>query len=268
MSLNSLSLATQIRVHSLRMVTEAKASHIASALSIADIIAVLYASILVTYPKNPAHPERDRFLLSKGHACTAVYAALAEMGFIPLNQLDSYGTNGSCLMNHISHHVPGVEFSAGALGHLLSVSAGKALFAKRHNKIWRTYVLLSDGELNEGSNWEAIMFSAHHNLNNLIAVVDKNNYQSFTTTQDTLSMDPLEEKFASFGWNVYSVDGHSHQELTLALSSAKTSQSRPSVIVANTVKGKGVSFMENMVEWHYKNPSLDQLQSALREVLS
>jgi transketolase len=266
--LDSLLFAKKIRAHSLRMVAAAGASHIASALSIADIVAVLYSNILVSYPDNPAHQDRDRFLLSKGHACTAVYAALAEMEFFPLNELDSYGANGSRLMNHISHQVPGVEFSAGALGHLLPVAAGKALFAKRQNKSWRTYVLLSDGELNEGSNWEAIMFSAHHQLHNLIAIVDKNNYQSFTTTQETLNMDPLEDKFASFGWNVYSVNGHSHHELSCAFAAANHNENSPSVVIANTVKGKGVSFMENLVEWHYKNPSRDQLHTALLEVLS
>ena len=267
-STDSLSLAKKIRAHSLQMVTTARASHIASALSIADIVAVLYAKILVSYPNNPTHQDRDRFLLSKGHACTAVYAALAEMGYFSLNELESYGANGSRLMNHISHHVPGVEFSAGALGHLLPVAAGKALFAKKQNKPWRTYVILSDGELNEGSNWEAIMFSAHHKLSNLIAIIDKNNYQSFTTTQETLNMDPLEEKFSCFGWNVYSVDGHSHEELGHAFASAAENKDTPSVIVANTVKGKGVSFMENLVEWHYKNPSEDQLSSAMLEVLA
>ena len=267
-STNSLLLAKQIRAHALRMVTAAGASHIASALSIADIVAVLYANILVSYHDDPAHPDRDRFLLSKGHACTAVYAALAEMGYFPLHELESYGANGSRLMNHISHYVPGVEFSAGALGHLLPVAAGKAMFANRQHKSWRAYVILSDGELNEGSNWEAIMFAAHHKLSNLIAVVDKNNYQSFTTTQETLNMDPLEDKFSCFGWNVYSVDGHSHDELSLAFAAAIKNQNSPTVVIANTVKGKGVSFMENMVEWHYRNPSEEQLHSAVLEILS
>jgi transketolase len=265
--MDSLLLSKKIRAHSLRMVAAAGASHIASALSMADIVSVLYSNILVSYPENPAHPHRDRFLLSKGHACTAVYAVLAELGYFPLHELDSYGANGSRLMNHISHYVPGVEFSAGALGHLLPVAAGKALFAKRQNKSWRTYVILSDGELNEGSNWEAIMFSAHHKLNNLIAIVDKNNYQSFTTTQETLNMDPLEDKFTCFGWNACSVDGHSHQDLSSAFAAAAENQDKPSVIIANTVKGKGVSFMENMVEWHYRNPSEELLHSALLEVL-
>ena len=264
---DSLLFAKQIRAHSLRMVTTAGASHIASALSIADIVAVLYSDILTFYPDDPSHQDRDRFLLSKGHACTVVYAALAELGFFPTSELGTYGANGSRLMNHISHHVPGVEMSAGALGHLLPVAAGKALFAKGQNRSWHTYVILSDGELNEGSNWEAIMFAAHHKLSNLLAVVDKNNYQSFTTTQETLNMDPLEDKFSSFGWNTYSVDGHSHEQLRSAFLSARNYHERPSVIIANTIKGKGVSYMENAVEWHYKNPTEDQLRHALSEVL-
>ena len=264
---DSFRLAKKIRCHSLRMVTTAGASHIASSLSIADIVAVLYSNILKHFPGNPLDPDRDRLLLSKGHACTAIYAVLAELAYFPLKELETYGANGSRLMNHISHYVPGVEFSAGALGHLLPVGAGKALFASAQGKPWKVYVVLSDGELNEGSNWEAIMFAAHHNLSNLVAVVDKNNYQSFTTTQQTLNMDPLESKFSSFGWNVHSVDGHSHQELTSAFLSAMSWSEAPSVIIANTIKGKGVSFMENNVDWHYKNPSQEQLESALLEVL-
>lgn len=267
-TISSLVLAQQIRAHSLRMVTRARASHIASALSVADIVAVLYANILNYFPEKPCHPERDRFLLSKGHACTAVYSALAELGFFPKEDLKNYGANGSMLMNHISHHVPGVEFSAGALGHLLPVASGKALFAKKQRKQWKTYVVLSDGELNEGSNWESIIFATHHKLGNLTAVIDKNNYQSLTTTQETLNMDPLEDKFSSFGWDVHSVDGHSHAELNAAFLSANKTLDAPSVVIANTIKGKGVSYMENSVEWHYKNPSQEQLSDALSEVLS
>lgn len=264
--IDSLILAQQIRAQSLRMVTRARASHIASALSVADVVAVLYANILNSFPEAPLHTERDRFLLSKGHACTAVYSVLAELGFFPKEDLESYGANGSVLMNHISHHVKGVEFSAGALGHLLPVASGKALFAKKQGKQWKTYVILSDGELNEGSNWESIIFAAHHKLGNLTAVIDKNNYQSFTTTQETLNMDPLEDKFLSFGWDVHSVDGHSHTALNAAFLSATKVLDAPSVVIANTIKGKGVSFMENNVEWHYKNPSEEQLSDALSEV--
>ncbi|MCP9808658.1 transketolase [Cyanobium sp. HWJ4-Hawea] len=268
MSQDSFLLAKYVRQHALRMVWKAGASHISSALSIADIVAVLFSSILNHCPSDPLQPDRDRVLLSKGHACTAIYAVLAELGYFAKEELDDYGTNGSRLMNHISHYVPGVEFSAGALGHLLPVGAGKALYAKSQKKTWNTYVILSDGELNEGSNWEAIMFAAHHRLYNLIAIVDKNNLQSFTSTQETLNMDPLEDKFSSFGWKVYSVDGHSHQELSSAFAAASSNCNSPNVIIANTTKGKGVSFMENKVEWHYKNPSQEQFQAALLEISS
>jgi len=268
MTLDSRLMAKHIRQHALRMAHKARASHVSSALSIADIVAVLYCNVIKHIPSDPLHPDRDRVLLSKGHACTAIYSVLAELGYFPKVELEDYGTNGSRLMNHISHHVPGVEFSAGSLGHLLPVGAGKALFAKYQKRQWNTYVIMSDGELNEGSNWEAIMFAAHHRLDNLVAIIDKNNFQSFTTTQETLNMDPLEDKFKSFGWNTYSVDGHSHQELSVAFAAASSKSNSPSVVIANTIKGKGVSFMENNVEWHYKNPSSVQLKSALLEVLS
>ena len=267
MSKESMILARKIRYHALYMVYEAKASHISSALSIADIVSVLYAGVLNISPDRPSHPERNRLLLSKGHACTAIYAALAELGYFPIEELAKYGKNGSRLMNHISHYVPGVEFSAGALGHLLPVGTGKALFAKSQKMSWDTFVILSDGELNEGSNWEAIMFAAHHKLDNLVAIIDKNNLQSFTTTQQTLDMDPLQDKFKSFGWNVYTIDGHSHEEIKNAFDSTRMKNKKPNVIIANTIKGKGVSFMENKVEWHYKNPNEDQLREALKEVL-
>jgi transketolase len=263
---NSRILSQKIRSHCLNMVARAGASHIASALSIADLVAVLYSDILRFNPSIPSHNERDRLLLSKGHACTAIYAVLAEFNFFNSAELETYGADGSYLMNHISHYVPGVEFSAGALGHLLPVGAGKALFAKRNLQSWRTFVILSDGELNEGSNWEAIMFAAHHKLSNLVAIVDKNNYQSFTTTQNTLNMDPLDSKFQSFGWNVINIDGHDHCQINHSLSEACRSSSFPTVIIANTIKGKGVSFMENDVQWHYKTPTQDQLKEALAEV--
>ena len=204
------------------------------ALSISDIVAVLYSQILNHYPDAPSNPERDRLLLSKGHACTAMYAALAELGYFPKEELAQYGKNGSRLMNHISHYVPGVEFSAGALGHLLPVGAGKALFAKKQDKPWRTFVILSDGELNEGSNWEAIMFAAHHKLDNLVAIVDKNNLQSFTTTQETLNMDPLEDKFKSFGWDTCTINGHSHDAIEEVLKTSNQSSHCPKVCLLYT----------------------------------
>lgn len=259
-------LAKKIRAQAIQMVHRARASHIGSALSIADIMSVLYGRILKVDPKKPAWDDRDRFILSKGHACVAVYAALAECGFIDREDLLSYGDDHSVLMNHISHKVPGVEFSTGALGHGLPVAVGKALAAQKRNEKWRSFVLLSDGELDEGSNWEAIMFAAHHHIDNLVAIVDYNKLQSLTTVEKTLGLEPLAEKFRAFGWAVQEVDGHDHDALHLLLSSTPWVAGRPSILIAHTVKGKGVSFMENRIEWHYKSPNKEQLEQALSEL--
>lgn len=258
-------LAKNIRISALRMVYKAKASHIASALSIADILAVLYGCILHFDKDHPSYPERDRFILSKGHACVAVYAALAEVGIITKVELESYGEDFSWLMNHISHKVPGVEFSTGSLGHGLPFGVGKALSARvKKNATWNTYVLLSDGEMDEGSNWEALMFAAHHKLSNLVAIIDHNKLQSLDTTDNTLSLEPLRSKLESFGCFVLEVDGHSHSEMKNAFLSLSLTQ--PTVIIAHTTKGRGVSFMENKIEWHYKNPTENQLQCAINEL--
>lgn len=258
------SLAKQIRVNCLRMVHRAKASHIASALSIVDILAVLYGRVMNFDPATPDSEMRDRFILSKGHACVAVYSTIAEIGVISKELLDTYGEDFSWLMNHISHKVPGVEFSTGALGHGLPFGVGKAIAAKIKGEAWRTFVLLSDGEMDEGSNWEALMFAAHHKLESLTAIVDYNKLQSLGSVADTLGLEPLVEKLAAFGCDVREVDGHDHSQIFEALTERTTGKSR--VIVAHTVKGKGVSFMENRVEWHYKNPNDEQLAAALSEL--
>lgn len=260
----STELARSIRVNALKMVSDAKASHIGSALSIADIVAVLYGHVMHLSPANPDLPTRDRFILSKGHACVAIYAVLSELGYIARDELSTYGMNESWLMNHISHKVPGVEFSTGALGHGLSFGVGKALVAKKEKLPWRTFVLLSDGEMDEGSNWEALMFSAHHRLDNLIAIIDHNKLQSLDTTFSTLNLEPLEEKLNAFGCQVWRVDGHNHEQLAETLMSE--SNGKPRVVIADTVKGKGVSFMENQVSWHYKSPSPADLEIALGEL--
>lgn len=262
----STAFAALIRRHALSMVSEANASHIGSALSIADIIAVLYAEILHLDPGQPAFPGRDRFLLSKGHACVAVYAALAVRGFFPPSELANYGRDHSPLMNHISHKVAGVEFSTGALGHGLPFGVGKALAAKRQKANWRTFVVLGDGEMDEGSNWEALMFASHHCLDNLVAIIDYNNLQSLTTVAQTLGLEPLRAKLESFGWSVQEVDGHDHEQLRFALNCVPWQAGRPSVLIARTVKGKGVSFMEDKVEWHYRSPNKSQLIQALAEL--
>ncbi len=260
----SKDFAKKIRKHILNMVHNSGGSHIASALSIVDIISVLYNEILKVDNKNPKWKERDRFILSKGHACTPIYATLAELDFISISDLELYGKNNSILMNHVSHKVAGVEFSTGALGHGLPFGVGKAKSAKILNEKWKTFVLLSDGELDEGSNWEAFMFAAHHKLNNLTAIIDYNKLQSLDTVEKTMGLEPLAEKFKSFGWEVFEVDGHDYSQISSAL---LFKNSNPKVIIAHTIKGKGVSFMENKVEWHYKTPNKVELDLALSELI-
>jgi transketolase len=262
----SQNLANRMRVQALQMVHRAKASHIGSALSICDIVAVLYGQVMCVDPEQPDEPNRDRFILSKGHACVAVYAALAETGFVPREELLKYGQDHSVMMNHISHKVTGVEFSTGSLGHGLPFGTGKALAANRRSLDWRTFVLLSDGELGEGSNWEAMMFAAHHQLDNLVAIVDYNKLQSLTTVDKTLRVEPLADKARAFGWAVREVNGHNHAALTDLLGSVPWEPGKPSFLIAHTTKGKGVSFMENSVDWHYKSPSAEQLAQAMGEL--
>ena len=257
-------LARKIRISALKMVHRARASHIGSALSIADILAVLYGEVINFNSADQNLVFRDRFILSKGHACVAVYAALAEVGFIPKDALDTYGDDFSWLMNHISHKVNGVEFSTGSLGHGLPFAVGKALSAKIQNETWRTFVVMSDGEMDEGSNWEALMFAAHHKLNNLTAIIDYNKLQSLDTVEHTLGLEPLTDKLKAFGCSVHEIDGHDHRLLLKALISIN--DNKPTVIIAHTIKGKGVSFMENRVEWHYKNPNDAELALALSEI--
>ncbi|MBU3568206.1 transketolase [Polynucleobacter alcilacus] len=261
----SWELAKKVRIDSLKMVARAGASHIGSALSIADIVAVLYENILNVDSKSPISQTRDRLILSKGHACVAIYAVLANKGFFPAADLESYGQDYSFLMNHISHKVPGVEFSTGSLGHGLPFGAGKAFYAKKHHEKWQTFVILGDGEMDEGSNWEALMFAAHHRLSNLTAIIDYNKLQSLTTIEETLSIEPLADKLKAFGAMVLEVDGHSHQELLHAF---KERANQPKVIIAHTIKGKGVSFMENQVLWHYRSPSEEQLKDAITEIIN
>jgi len=259
-------LAKNIRLQVLGMVYRAKASHVGSCFSVADIIAVLYGSVLNVRPNEPMWKERDRFILSKGHSAAAVYAALALRGFILEEELINYGEFGSLLMTHISHKINGVEFSTGSLGHGLPFATGKAMAAKKDKKSWRAFALLSDGELDEGSNWEAFMFAAHHKLDNLVAIIDYNKLQSLTTVASTLGLEPLVDKFAAFGWSVKEVDGHNLADIESLLKTVPWVSEKPSVLIAHTTKGKGVSFMENQVEWHYKSPSDDQLLLALQEL--
>jgi transketolase len=246
------------------MTHRANASHIGSCLSAADLIAVLYGGVLRHDPQHPDWDARDYFILSKGHATAILYAVLAECGYFPIEWLDTYGQDGTCLPGHVTHHgIPGVELSTGSLGHGLPVGCGLALAAQQDQPTRRIYVLLSDGELDEGSNWEAILFAGHHKLTNLVALVDYNKIQSFGTVQEVLDLHPLVEKWQAFGWFVSEIDGHDHQQISDALGATSD---RPHVVIAHTVKGKGVSFMENQLVWHYKSPNGDQLAQALHEL--
>lgn len=264
--MDSIEFAKQLRELSVGMVYRAHASHIGGAMSMADVIAVLYNDILKYDATRPDLPERDRFLLSKGHACVSLYAALALKGFFPKEQLQTYGQNGSTLLCHISHHVPGVEMSAGSLGHGLPVAAGIALAAQRKHQPYRTYVVLGDGEMDEGSNWEALMFAAHHRLSNLCAIIDYNKIQSFGNTNDVIRLEPLADKIKAFNCAVVDIDGHDHEQIHQAFKQFDAEHDRPTVIIANTIKGKGVSFMENNIAWHYKSPNDAQYKTAIEEI--
>lgn len=260
-------LARRIRIHCVRMTYRARASHVASALSIADILAVLYGGVLRIDPRNPAWVDRDRLVLSKGHAAVALYSVLAEVGFFPVNWLDSYGRDGSPLVGHVtSHGVPGVEVSTGSLGHGLPIAAGMALAGKMDRRNYRVYAILSDGECDEGSTWEAALFAAHHKLDALTAVIDANGWQGFGRTEEVLTLSPLRDKWESFGWTVVETDGHDVAALLHVLTSVPVEMHRPTCIIARTVKGKGVSFMEDRLEWHYKSPTEHEFRQALGEL--
>jgi transketolase len=250
------------------MVHRANSSHIGSCLSAADLLAVLYGSILRLDPKRPAWEDRDRFILSKGHAAAILYAVLAETGFFSRKLLDTFCQTGSPQLGHASHHVPGVEVSTGSLGHGLPIGCGMALSAIRDGRFHRVFVMLSDGELDEGSNWEAILFAGHHKLDNLIAIVDSNKIQSFGSVTEVLDLEPLAAKWRAFGWAVREIDGHECEQVEAALQALPAEHGRPSAIIAHTVKGKGVSFMENDLLWHYRSPSAGELSSALAELNS
>lgn len=264
---DSRKMARAIRRHAIEMTHLGNSSHVGSVLSIADILAVLYSTVLNVDPTDPKWRARDRFILAKGHAGAGVYAALAERGFFPIERLRLHYQNGSVLSGHVSHKgVPGVELSTGSLGHGLGVGAGMALAGKRRADGHRVYVLMSDGECDEGSNWEAIMFASHHKLDNLVAIVDYNKIQSLASVGDTLALEPFADKWRAFGWRVVEVDGHDHGELAEALNVPFDQYDHPTVVICHTTKGKGVSFMEGKVLWHYRSPQGDEYDAAVNEL--
>jgi transketolase len=258
-------LALRLRRHVVRMCNLGGSSHVGSALSMADIIAVLYGGVLRVDPLKPDWPERDRFILSKGHAGACVYAALAEREFFRVEILDQHYQNGSKLSGHVSHKgVPGVEVSTGSLGHGLGIGAGMAFNLRRMGGSRRIYAVLSDGECDEGSVWEAALFAGHHRLANLCVVIDHNKLQSIGPVAEALNLEPFDEKWRAFGWATLRVDGHDHEALRSAF--AEVANDRPTCIIADTVKGRGVSFMENQVLWHYRAPRGDEFIAAMREL--
>lgn len=259
-------LARKIRAHSLRMVARARSSHIGSALSTADLLAVLYGEVLRVDPARPDWTERDRFVLSKGHAGVALYAALHERGFFSSDLLSTFYQNGTYLAGHVTSGVPGVDLSTGSLGHGLPVACGLALAARRSAARYKVYALLSDGECDEGSTWEAALFAGHHHLDNLIAIVDYNKIQSLGRVADIMGLEPFGLKWHAFGWAVTETDGHDVGAIRRALVHVPCQSDRPSCVIAHTIKGKGVSFMENLLDWHYRSPDGEELARALAEL--
>lgn len=256
--MTSEQLAWKIRRHGIEMTHLSGGSHVGAVLSVADIVAMLYAEVMQVDPQNPKWDKRDRFILSKGHAGASIYAALAERGFFPVEELKTHYQNGSRLSGHVSHHLPGVDFSTGSLGHGLSAGAGMAYAAKKDGKDHNVYVVIGDGECDEGSVWEAALFANHFRLQNLVAIVDHNHMQSVDFTENTLELGDLGAKWKAFGWNVIEINGNDHEQLRQAFSQVKKLQSsadhKPTVIVAHTVKGFGVGYMQNDILWHYRFP--------------
>jgi len=248
-------ITKDIRINILKLTYKAKSSHIGSCLSIVEILAVLYNKIL---------KKKDRFILSKGHAALALYCTLYQKKYISLKVLNSFGSNKTILMNHVSHKVNGVEFSTGSLGHGLPVAIGKAIKFKTNKEKNKVYVLMSDGEINEGTTWEGLLFASHHKLDNLNIIIDYNKIQSMDFINKVINIEPLKSKFLSFGCNVKVINGHNITAIKNALT--KSIKNKPNVIIANTIKGKGVSFMENNNLWHYKNPNLEELKRSLLEI--
>jgi len=266
--MTSEQLAWKVRRHGIEMTHLSQGSHIGAILSVADIVAVLYNDVANVNPKNPKMSTRDRVILSKGHAGAAIYAALAEKGFFDVDILKTHYQNGSVLSGHVSHKgVPGVEFSTGSLGHGLSIGAGMAYAAKIDNKTHKVFVILGDGENNEGAVWEAALVANHFKLNNLVGIIDYNKMQSLDFVENTISLDSLAAKWKAFGWNVLEADGHNHDSLKEAFKLAENQNEKPTMIIAHTVKGKGISFMENEILWHYRFPHLgEEYDNSIKEL--
>ena len=259
--------AKEIRRSIVSMITEAKSGHPGGSLSATDILTALYFSEMNIDPANPKMEGRDRFVLSKGHAAPAIYATLAEKGYFSKDELMTLRKFGSRLQGHPDmKKLPGIEISTGSLGQGLSVANGMALNAKMFNENYRTYVILGDGEIQEGQIWEAAMTAAHYKLDNLCAFLDNNNLQIDGNVSEIMGVEPLDKKWEAFGWNVIKIDGHDFEQILSALDKARECKDKPTMIIAKTIKGKGVSFMENVCGFHGVAPTLEELERALAEL--
>jgi len=258
--------AEKIRKKVLEIIYNAKSGHTGGSLSAVDILTVLYFKVLNIDPENPKMPGRDRFILSKGHSVEACYCVLAERGFFPKDWLDTYGKFKSPLAGHPVNSVPGIEVNTGALGHGLSIGTGMAIAAKMNNSPYRIYVLMGDGEQNEGSVYEAAMAASHYKLDNLIAITDRNRLQISGYTENVMKLERLTDRWQAFGWNVIETDGNCVEKLLDVFLNGIPGNRKPTMIIAGTVKGKGVSFIENKAEWHHKVPSEKELQMAINEL--
>ena len=257
----------QLRRLMIESLEPGESHHIGCSFSILEIVSVLYYRMMHVNPRNPKDPKRDIFILSKGHGALAVYVVLCDLGFISKEQMMTYDRNGSILPEHIHKEVPGVEASTGSLGHGLPISSGFALSFKNDNKDNKVYVVMSDGELNEGSNWEAIQFAAHHNLSNLVAIIDLNGFQGFARTKDVLDLSPLKEKFESFQWNVLDVDGNDLEALEATFRGIqKQNLEKPTVVLARTVKAHGMPMYEGKFESHYHSIDAEMQKKMLSEL--
>ena len=264
--INYLDLTSKKLRRRILNVAMGKGGHIGGSFSAVDIILTLYKNVLNIDLEDPKWPERDRFILSKGHCSLALYAVLEEIGFLEPGELDNYTLKGSRLAGHTEHfEIPAIEMTTGSLGHGISCAAGMALAAKISGKNWKVFCVVGDGECNEGSVWETLLFAAQQNLKNLIIIVDNNKMESLDLTKNILSIEPLAEKFTSFNFEVREIDGHNFEEVFAALTT-QPKFNKPVIIVANTVKGKGVSFMENTPMWHYRAPSEAELKNGLAEL--
>jgi transketolase len=259
------SLAGSVRRRDLQTVHNAMLGHVGGEMSATDILVTLYFAVLHVDPERPNDPDRDRFILSKGHSAVALYTTLAHRGFFPIEELDTFAQPLSKLNGHPDRNkVPGVETNTGPLGHGLPVAVGAALAAKLQDAAWRVFALTGDGELQEGSNWEAAMSAAHYKLDNLTAIVDRNRLQQGDWTEQTMHLEPLADKWRAFGWSVIEVDGHSILQLLQTFSRLPFEAGKPNCIIAHTHKGQGVSFMRDRAAWHHKVPSAEELATALK----